>query len=207
MLLGSFQKGLYLSRDAGTHVTAVRDQGTSVATAFDPDNPRTAVASVVDYSAQEFLLYRTTDAARSWSSKPVPFQTNQIRAQANSGRMWAATDRGVFLSEDDGARWRLSGLNGQQMLAIALHPARPDTVYAGGKEGSLSKSVDGGKTWQPVLHPAWPDGCEVHALIVHPIDPNGFSSGLMVRKSAFIGITACEAASGPARMGENPGKS
>jgi hypothetical protein len=75
--------------------------------------------------------------------------------------------------------------NGQEILAIALHPERPDTVYAGGKEDSLFKSVDGGKSWQPVLRPAWPDGCEVHALILHPIDPERVFVGLNGAEISF----------------------
>jgi photosystem II stability/assembly factor-like uncharacterized protein len=53
------------------------------------------------------------------------------------------------------------------VLALAVDPAAPQTVYAGG-EGGLYKSPDGGRTWSRLPFP----GDNAVALAISPSTPN-----------------------------------
>ncbi|MHB8729509.1 MAG: WD40/YVTN/BNR-like repeat-containing protein [Sulfuricaulis sp.] len=65
--------------------------------------------------------------------------------------LYAATSGGgVFRSRDGGSHWQPAnrGLPRMDILALALDPASPRTLYAGTR-GGLFKSHDGGASWQP----------------------------------------------------------
>jgi photosystem II stability/assembly factor-like uncharacterized protein len=56
---------------------------------------------------------------------------------------------GVYKSTDGGETWASAnrGMIDYRITALAVDPARPQTVYAGGDAGELFKSSDGGQTW------------------------------------------------------------
>jgi photosystem II stability/assembly factor-like uncharacterized protein len=182
LLLGTFLKGVLLSTDGGAHVTRVHDTGYCTATAFDPDDPRIALASVQeilpDNKPGDRLLLRTEDEGATWAKMPVNFRATKFIAEKNSHKVWAATDNGIFLSLDEGGTWQQQGLAGQDINTVAQHPSRPESLYAGGKNAALFRTTDGGATWQPVTHPEWPEYCEVHELAFDPSDPEKLYVGL-----------------------------
>lgn len=55
----------------------------------------------------------------------------------------------VYRSQDGGVTWnrRSTGLDGEQLLAIAVDPDNPQRVYVGGTHG-VFHTVDGGTDWQ-----------------------------------------------------------
>ena len=70
--------------------------------------------------------------------------------------LFAATPSGVFRSRDGGASWRLAGLAGERVLALAVDPVTAGRVYAGVDapsgtrgDGGVFVSSDGGDTWTP----------------------------------------------------------
>jgi len=74
---------------------------------------------------------------------------------ANRLTVYAATNRGVFKTIDGGANWVIAsnglGQGSQaEVLALALDPATPMTLYAGVSNfaGALYKTTDGGVTWR-----------------------------------------------------------
>lgn len=69
--------------------------------------------------------------------------------------IYVATVGGIWKSVDSGATWvpKTDHLPWTQLGAVALDPANPDIVYAGGVfwlGPSLFRSVDGGETWSTV---------------------------------------------------------
>lgn len=67
---------------------------------------------------------------------------------------------GVYRSTDAGKTWKHLGLDAtQQVSAVRVHPTNPDVVWVaaqgnrwtGTHERGIYRSMDGGKTWSPVL--------------------------------------------------------
>src|SRR5439155_23980233 len=75
----------------------------------------------------------------------------------------AGFDGGVFKSTNGGESWRLIGLRDDDVEALAINPAKSQTVYAGTLNG-LFKSTDAGRTWRS----AGPGGKEVWAVAIAP---------------------------------------
>lgn len=80
----------------------------------------------------------------------------------------AATDSGVFRSEDGGLTWTLAGLAGSEVFSVAMHPGDANTVLAG-LQRSIVRSVDGGATWTPATVDPAVD--RVFDLVFAPSDP------------------------------------
>lgn len=121
--------------------------------AFTVVGPKTFLASGhPDFAKDDeplLGLIRSTDAARTW--QPV-----SLRGEADFHALQVAHDRvygydstsGSFLvSGDDGASWqRRSAL---PIRDFAVSPSDPEVVVATTEHGVV-RSVDGGRSWQPV---------------------------------------------------------
>lgn len=99
-----------------------------------------------------------------------------------SGRVWCGTDRGIFRSDDAGASWVASGLQGRRITAIAPGTGE-DLVWAGTEPSAVWRSADGGRSWEqtPDLErlpsssewsfPPRPDTHHVRWIACHPAEP------------------------------------
>ena len=125
-------------------------------------------------------------------------ETRSLATAAKEGLVLLGTQRaGVWRSDDGGAMWSRSGLDGLIIKALAISPADPRTVYAGTKPPRVFKSRDGGLTWsemegmraarkwwwrQPAERPTTP---YVSALAASPTDPDvvvaGIEAGAVLR--------------------------
>lgn len=107
------------------------------------------------------------------------------------GRLFAGTDAGLFVSDDDGAAWRFAGLGDREIWQVRGAGAR--TVYASTQPAALFRSDDGGDTWRelPALadDPAAADWClplsppqpaRARALVVDRDDPRRLWLGIEV---------------------------
>jgi len=67
-------------------------------------------------------------------------------------RLLAATKNGVRASDDGGDTWRSAGAGFGSFLctALAFHPAKPGTVYAGAGGDGFFRSADRGETFEPL---------------------------------------------------------
>jgi photosystem II stability/assembly factor-like uncharacterized protein len=65
-----------------------------------------------------------------------------------SGRLFASTGKGIYLSEDHGETWT-SVLN-ISAWTVTIDPSSPLTVYATSMAQGVFRSSDGGHTWQQI---------------------------------------------------------
>ena len=63
--------------------------------------------------------------------------------------------------------WTTNGPTGQRILALAIDPAQPGTLYAGTYGGGVFKSTDSGGTWAAVN--AGLTNSYVYALVIDPV--------------------------------------
>lgn len=100
-------------------------------------------------------------------------------------RAWCGTVRGgVFRTEDGGASWSASGLDGEHIMSLAASPARQGLLWAGTEPSALWRSDDGGRSWSrcPELtglpsssewaFPPRPETHHVRWIACHPFDPH-----------------------------------
>ena len=86
-------------------------------------------------------------------SLPVNKQVNAVVVDPRDPKIvFAAGPGGVFRSDDSGFTWqpRSEGLGTAAIVALALDPEQPDTLFAATAEGTLFRSDDGGETWRSV---------------------------------------------------------
>lgn len=137
-------------------------------------DPDTALAG-----AEDAAIFKTTDGGKSWAELPglrthesgskwMPGAGGMglhtiIQDPANPGRIYIAISAaGVFRTDDDGDTWRPinKGLNseyipdpnadvGHCVHRIAMHPARPQTLYMQ-KHWDVMRSDDCGENWHEV---------------------------------------------------------
>jgi len=95
-----------------------------------------------------------------------------VRGQSSS---WGD---GVWKSTDAGRSWTHVGLeNSRQIARVLVHPRNDDVVYvaaqgarwAPGSERGIYRTVDGGKSWQKILHAS--DSAGASELAMDPTNP------------------------------------
>jgi len=115
------------------------------------------------------VVYRSTDGGKVWTPSDAGLPTGvlmlAVDPQAPS-TIYAATDRGVAKSIDDGQTWKAvnSGIQNLNIVFVTLDPGAPSTLYAiaggGGlfdPPAGLYRSTDGAAHWNPMVLPS-PDG-------------------------------------------------
>ena len=149
--------------------------GTIWALAVDPQSSR--VFAATDRSG----VYTSNDGGESWVSAsrglPGPNPGLGLSAprteilQAAAGVVYAFVRDALFKSTDGGASWTVTGLSGP-LLALAIAPSAPSSLYAVLAGPQLLRSDDAGATWRGVggldaLRLTLAD-----SLAVDPGDPN-----------------------------------
>jgi photosystem II stability/assembly factor-like uncharacterized protein len=65
--------------------------------------------------------------------------------------VYAAGPQKIFKSSDSGQTWTaLAAPLAKIPSAIAIHPSRPEIIYAGVSGSGVFKSMDGGQNWTPI---------------------------------------------------------
>lgn len=101
------------------------------------------------------------------------------------GPAWCgAEDGGVFRSDDAGASWVRSGLEGERVTSVAIGPADSNIVWVGTEPTEIWRSEDAGESWtkSPRLHdlpsssdwsfPPRPQTHHARWIAAHPVDPD-----------------------------------
>jgi photosystem II stability/assembly factor-like uncharacterized protein len=83
---------------------------------------------------------------------------------------------GVFQSTDGGGSWSAvnTGLTSKNVLALAINPTTPTTLYAGTYSGGVFQSTDGGGSWSAVNTGL---NTQVYALAINPTTPTTLYAG------------------------------
>jgi photosystem II stability/assembly factor-like uncharacterized protein len=133
--------GIFRSTDGGASWNA-RGTGLPTATfdalAVSPTTPGLLYAAA-------FGVFRSTNGGASW--RPAgrgPDWVTALAIEPHSGALYAAASNGLFKSADKGRTWRLQ--LDLTVATVAIDPATPEDVYAGGAE--LFHSTDGGASWR-----------------------------------------------------------
>lgn len=187
------------------------------ALAIDPQQPDTLYAGIGRPRWKKGgagTVYKTTDGGAHWSvANPngggmdrEAIVSDLVVHPREGRRVFAATNRGLYRSDDGGATWRLlnKGLPHNHTRRVGLCSKQPDVMYLTlrtepGKppwRGGVYRSDDGGETWSPRLEglarnvgkpgaPA-PMTSNVDRLVVHPTDPDIAYVGDTAWVSAFI---------------------
>jgi hypothetical protein len=107
-------------------------------------------------------LYRSTDAAETWTRMPLPDGVNGpvgfTLDREDASRMYLAawalahpdgpnTGGGIYLSEDGGRTWRCVFDRVQHVYDVTADPRDPRVLYCCGFESSAWRSTDRGETW------------------------------------------------------------
>ena len=82
----------------------------------------------------------------------IGFSINHIAIEpANSQRLYAATENGLYVSNDAGESWSSNtSLGGKIVRKVLPDPNRPTTVYASIDEDGIFRSNDRGLSWTPI---------------------------------------------------------
>jgi photosystem II stability/assembly factor-like uncharacterized protein len=186
-------RGLYKTTDGGrtwTRVLHVSDDTGITDMVFDPENPdviyaaayqrRRAVGQLIA-GGQEAGIFKSTDAGASWQKLEDGLPTadkGRIALAADPrhpGRVYALVvaqgdHGGFFRTEDAGATWtrtsEYAGGDPQYYGEIWVDPHQPETIWV--IEVRIHRSVDGGRTFEPMDYPIHVDH---HEIVFDESDP------------------------------------
>ena len=178
------------------------------ALALDPQNPDNVYAGIGRPRWRKSgagTLYKSADAGAHWQianpggggMDPQAILSDLAVHPRESRRLYAATDKGLYRSDDAGATWRRleQGLPHAHVRRVALCIGRPETLYVSmwsppGREpwqGGVYRSDDGGESWMPRLQglatrvgkpgEASQMTSNVDRLAVHPESPDVVYAG------------------------------
>lgn len=100
-------------------------------------------------------VLRSADGGRSWvpATSGLRARNVQVLAVDPAARqtVYTGTDDGLYKSTDGGATWNRLPFPGDNGVALAVSPARPERVLAiavnGNRQGRVYRSDDGGQSW------------------------------------------------------------
>ncbi|MGV8040010.1 MAG: WD40/YVTN/BNR-like repeat-containing protein [Thermoanaerobaculaceae bacterium] len=169
--------GVLRSTDSGVTWEYVDGDGRVMAVAFDPAQPDTVFAGVVDRGVESPWggVIKSTDGGRTFSAS----RDGLLRAYYAERPQWAPVVGLAFVpgtpgsmlamtgeynafnyeevvqSTDGGAHWTSilrfpssSSANGFSPLSLAFDPTDPQTILVGSFSYGLRRSTDGGATWE-----------------------------------------------------------
>jgi photosystem II stability/assembly factor-like uncharacterized protein len=138
-------QGLFRSTDGGESFSLVsREVGPGVmALAVAPDG-----RVLAGEMAQGLLV--TDDEGRTWTKVLGEGLMGLAINPRNSRQLVATSESGIFLSTNEGARWRLVHAVTGGAGPVAWSPSKPKLGYVVGFDRVLYRTNDSGASWRPV---------------------------------------------------------
>lgn len=139
-------------------------------------------------SAQHGIM-RSVDGGQTWTTvAPATVGGAVFATGAGEGRVHLGTlGTGIFRSEDAGLSWS-GGVQPQWIrpfvLAIAVHPTTPSTLYAATGGLGVLLSTNGGDDWQPA-GTGLEDAGYIMCLAIDPVAPDTVYAGT-VKKGVYV---------------------
>jgi len=134
-------------------------------------------------------VFASQDRGAHWTLRGrVGVRTDAVVAQfavssGKAGRIFAAVwfrdptaGGGVFRSEDGGATWQSSGLQGEAVRALEFAPSQPELLVAGTRSG-VFRSPDAGGTWERISPLDDSELRNVDSVAVDPAEPRMIYAG------------------------------
>ncbi|HWT03120.1 MAG TPA: Calx-beta domain-containing protein, partial [Pyrinomonadaceae bacterium] len=193
--------GIFKSTNAGATWSrlAAAQLGLGESVAVSP-----ADAAVVFASAGN-ALYKSVNGGASWSRAHTS-GGKVVFDPADPSTVYLLTGEGLFKSADGGANWRAinKGFRHAGATALAVHPTRPSTVYAGGYSGGHQQDVfvtkvnqtGGALVYSTFLGPGYGRGVTVDArsnayaagvaYSDFPMTPNSYQPFNIQYEDAFV---------------------
>ncbi len=125
--------------------------------------------------------YKSVNGGDTWVPANRGIEDKRVNAfaihPADPAIAYAATESSLMKTADGGMTWtRLpwSPVIGRECRTVAIDPRTPNVVYAGGNfiEGEISRSVDGGTSWESLTPSTAPVKWDVAALALDPLRPD-----------------------------------
>ena len=136
---------------------------------FDPSNPNTLVAGT------DCGVFQSSDGGVTWHNRSLgfidaPYETTNFVASDGSGKFYAGTEKGLFLSTDSSHQIWKALYSGTSVYSLLLPTGSESNYYIGTGNG-LMMSSDGGQTWTSVPTGLSSDTA-VYAITRDPYDAN-----------------------------------
>ena len=125
---------------------------------YAPSNPNTVYAAM-------YPLYSRDEIEQCGKCTSPTYDLNTIQ---------------LFISTDSGDNWTqvTPSDTGFAVVALAVHPTDPNTIFISRPNAEMLKSADGGENWE-AIGSGLPDLCAM-CLAVNPDDPNILFTGMMM---------------------------
>ncbi len=139
-------------------------------------------------------LFRLRPGATEWEAVagglPENVEVRAITLHPNDSKtLFIGTQDGPYRSTDGGEQWEKLDFpeQGAVIWSIAIHPTRPDIMYAGAAPVALYRSADGGDSWHHIPQAKSPGHCEregfdtrVIGVTFNPAQPDEVYMGIEV---------------------------
>ncbi len=117
------------------------------------------------------------DGAKSWARAQQGLGRTYVQwirvDRTRAGRVLAATERGVYLTEDAAATWKLVAATGDMTTHLVQSPQDPARWFASTQTKGLWESADGGRTWRAGFQPGHP----IYNVSLDPTNPQRLAIG------------------------------
>ena len=151
--------------------------------AIDPADPNTVYAA--GFATAGFGVYKSTNGGATWTSTPLATTAFALALSPSTpARLVAGTGEGTWRSTDGAGSWSEANTGMVNTGIVSLATAtQPGPVYAGGGNGKVYRSDDGGGSWLP--NPPDISFERVSALAVDPTNASIVYAGTFGTEGIF----------------------
>lgn len=145
------------------------------------------------YGVYRGSMQKSLNGGKTWEYvDSAPASVIQLVAGAKEGTVYAATNSGLEISQDQGKTWKSasSDLAGAVVVTLGVNVKDANELFSYGQKLGLAKSSDGGASWSKVSTPF-----SKEAVLYITLDPNSpttvyvLTQSLAIYKSTDSGVS------------------